>query len=62
MKSKNKQEKDKELRGTLSETINTKEQHKIAKETLKKAKELENRIKESGGTWVKTFKGYKLSK
>jgi predicted DNA binding CopG/RHH family protein len=62
MKSKNKQEKDKELRGTLSETNHTKKNRKIAKETLKKAKKLENRIKESGGTWVKTFKGYKLIK
>jgi len=33
-----------------------------AKLETKKAKELENSIKESGGTWVKTFKGHKLIK
>lgn len=62
MKSKNKQEKDKELKGTLSDTTYTKKQRKIAKDALKKAKEVELSIKQSGAKWVKTFKGYKLVK
>ena len=62
MTSKNKKQKDLELQGTYEGCSMSKEQRRNNIKVLKEAKKIENKLKEQGAKWVKTFKGWKLVK